>query len=64
MVAMLAAFGAELGTHSSVFQQVQFAPFLVAGTFALVVIGSIVPVVRKADLTVNGAGPFTQVGFG
>ena len=61
MVAMLAAFGAEVGSHKAVFQQIQTAPLLIGGAFALVIIGSIVPVVRKADLSINGAGPFTQV---
>lgn len=61
MLAMLAAFGAEVGSHQPVFRQVQAQPVLVLAAFALVVIGSIVPVVRKADLSVQGAGPFTQV---
>ena len=61
MVAMLAAFGAEIGSHRPVFQQVQTAPLLVAAAFITVIVASIIPVVRKADLSVQGAGPFTQV---
>jgi hypothetical protein len=36
--------------------QVQQAPLLVAGAFALVILGSVAPVVRGADLNRKGAG--------
>lgn len=61
MVAMLAAFGAEVGSRQPVFDQIKSAPVLIGIAFATVIIGSIVPVVRKADLNQQGAGPFTQV---
>lgn len=60
MVAMLAAFGAEVGSRQPVFDQIKSAPVLIGIAFATVIIGSIVPVVRKADLNQQGAGPFTQ----
>ncbi len=60
MVAMLAAFGAELATHQPVPVQIQKGPFLVVGAFVLVIAGSLAPVVRGANLDRNGFGPFTQ----
>lgn len=60
MVAMLAAFIAEVTTHQPVPVQIQKSPFLVVGTFILVIAGSLAPVVRGANLDRNGWGPFNQ----
>ncbi|KAK9865619.1 hypothetical protein WJX84_003330 [Apatococcus fuscideae] len=60
MVAMLAAFGAELGTHQPVPVQIQKAPLLIVGTFALIIAGSLAPIIRNANLDRNGFGPFNQ----
>ena len=60
MVAMLAAFGAELGTHQPVPVQIQKAPLLIVGTFVLIIAGSLAPIIRNANLDRNGFGPFNQ----
>lgn len=60
MVAMLAAFIAEVTTHQPVPVQIQKEPFLVVGTFILVIAGSLAPVVRGTNLDRNGWGPFNQ----
>jgi len=60
MIGMLAAFGAELRTHTAVLQQIATSPVLVAGAFATVILASVIPIIRKADLNISGWGPFTQ----
>ena len=40
--------------------QIKTSPVLVAIGFGLVILGSVIPVARGADLNINGAGPFTQ----
>lgn len=60
MLAMLAAFGAELNTGKTIFAQIQTAPLLVGAGFLLVIVGSAVPVLRGADVQRNGIGPFTR----
>jgi hypothetical protein len=60
MLGMLAAFGAELSTREPVFLQIQRAPVLILGTFVTIVIASLAPVLRNANLNIDGAGPFTQ----
>jgi len=59
MVGMLAAFVAELSTRDPVLVQIQRAPVLIIAIFGLIIVGSVVPIVRKADLSAKGAGPFT-----
>lgn len=59
MVGMLAAFGAELSTRQPVLKQIQTAPVLVAGAFGLIILASVIPIIRGADLSKKGAGPFT-----
>lgn len=58
MVGMLAAFGAEVANHEPVFVQIQRTPLAIAATFATIIIASIIPVVRGADLGMT-SGPFT-----
>jgi len=60
MFAMLAAFGAEIRTHDPVFVQIQQTPKAIVATFLIIITASIIPIVRGADLNINGAGPFTQ----
>lgn len=60
MLGMLAAFGAELSSHEPILKQIQYAPVAVAATFITIVVASLAPVLRNADLNVDGAGPFTQ----
>lgn len=60
MVGMLAAFGAEVATGEPVLAQVAKSPVLVAAAFATIIIGSLVPIIRGADLNISGAGPFNQ----
>jgi len=60
MFAMLAAFGAEVRTGAPVFVQIQQTPVAIAAAFATIIIASIIPVARGANLYRNGAGPFTQ----
>lgn len=59
MIGMLAAFGAELRTHEPVLKQIQTGPVLVLGTFGLIILASVIPIARGADLGRKGAGPFT-----
>ena len=40
--------------------QIKTAPVLVALGFGTVILASVIPVARGADLNQNGAGPFTQ----
>ena len=60
MFAMLAAFGAEVRTGAPVFVQIQQTPVAIGAAFATIIIASIIPVARGANLDRNGAGPFTQ----
>jgi hypothetical protein len=59
MIGMLAALGAEVRTHEPILRQIQTAPVLVLGTFGLIILASIIPIARGADLARKGAGPFT-----
>lgn len=60
MFAMLAAFGAEVRTGAPLFVQIQQTPVAIAAAFATIIIASVIPVVRGANLDRDGAGPFTQ----
>lgn len=40
--------------------QVMRAPLLVGGAFLTVIVASLIPIIRGADLNVSGAGPFNQ----
>jgi len=60
MFAMLAVFGAELNKGTPLFIQIQQAPKAIVATFLIIIAASIIPVVRGADLNIDGAGPFTQ----
>jgi len=59
MVGMLAAFLAEISTGDPVLVQVQRAPLVIGVIFGLVILGSVVPIIRNADLSRKGFGPFT-----
>jgi hypothetical protein len=59
MVGMLAAFGAELNTHQPILKQIQTGPVLTLGAFGLIILASVIPIIRGADLSKKGAGPFT-----
>jgi len=39
--------------------QIQRAPVLILAVFGTIILASIIPIVRKADLSKKGAGPFT-----
>lgn len=58
---MLAAFGAEVRTGAPVFVQIQQTPLFIGLAFATIIIASVIPVARKANLDRDGFGPFTQV---
>jgi len=60
MFGMLAAFGAELSTREPILKQIQYAPAAIAAAFITIVIASLAPVVRNANLDIDGAGPFTR----
>jgi hypothetical protein len=60
MIGMLAAFGAELRTRHPVLEQVADGPVLVAAAFGIIILASVIPIIRGADLNISGAGPFTQ----
>merc|ERR1712130_443600 len=60
MLAMLAAFGAEVATKKTIFAQIQQAPLLIGATFVTIILASAIPVLRGADLQRNGIGPFTK----
>ena len=60
MFAMLAAFGAEARTGTPLFVQIQQTPVAIAAAFATIIIASVIPVIRGANLNRDGAGPFTQ----
>ena len=59
MAAMLIAFIKELTTGKQVAEQIKSDPIFIAIVFGLIILGSIAPVVRGADLNRKGAGPFT-----
>jgi hypothetical protein len=59
MAGMLAAFGAEVNTRAPILKQIQTAPVFVAGAFGLIILASVIPIIRGADLARKGAGPFT-----
>ena len=59
MAAMLIAFVKELTTGKPVGEQIKSDPIFIVVVFGLIVVGSIVPVFRGADLNQKGAGPFT-----
>lgn len=59
MVGMLTAFVAELSSRDPVLVQIQRAPVLILAVFGTIILASIIPIVRKADLSKKGAGPFT-----
>ena len=50
MLGMLAAFAAEVRTHEPVFVQIQKTPVAILGAFGLVILGSVIPIIRGADL--------------
>jgi len=60
MFGMLAALGAELGTRQPVFVQIQTAPLAILGAFVTIIVASIIPALRGADMEQKGAGPFTK----
>jgi hypothetical protein len=59
MAAMLIAFVKEVTTGKPVAEQIKSDPIFIAIIFGLIIVGSIVPVFRGADLDRKGAGPFT-----
>ena len=40
--------------------QIATAPVLVGATFGIIILASVIPIIRGADLNISGAGPFTQ----
>jgi len=60
MFGMLAAFGAELGSRQPLFVQLKTAPFAILGAFVTIIVASIIPALRGADMEQKGAGPFTK----
>ncbi len=59
MAGMLIAFIKELTTGKPVAEQLKSQPVPIVATFVIIIIASIIPVVRGADLDRKGAGPFT-----
>ena len=59
MAAMLIAFVKEITTGKPVGEQIKSDPVFILAVFGLIIVGSIVPVFRGADLNQKGAGPFT-----
>jgi len=41
--------------------QLKTAPFAILGAFVTLIVASIIPALRGADMEQNGAGPFTKV---
>ena len=41
--------------------QIQYSPLAIAGAFVTIVVASLAPVLRNANLDIDGAGPFTRV---
>ncbi|CAK0783538.1 hypothetical protein CVIRNUC_006737 [Coccomyxa viridis] len=60
MFGMLAALGAELGSRQPVFIQLKTAPLAILGGFVTIIVASIIPALRGANMDQNGAGPFTK----
>jgi len=57
MLAMLAAFGAEVATGKTIFAQIQTAPLLIGATFVTIIIASVSSTFRHpctASLPGNG----------
>ena len=52
--------GVHLFTSCHAMTQIQKTPVLILGAFATVILASVAPVLRNADLNRQGAGPFTQ----
>ena len=59
MAAMLIAFVKELTTGKPVAEQIKSDPIFIVVIFGLIILGSVAPVFRGADLNQKGAGPFT-----
>jgi len=59
MLGMLLAFIKELTTGQPVAEQLKAQPVPIAATFVIIIIASVIPVIRGADLDRKGAGPFT-----
>ncbi len=41
--------------------QLKTAPFAILGAFVTIIVASIIPALRGADMEQSGAGPFTKV---
>lgn len=59
MLGVIAALGSELVTGRHVAEQVQYAPWVIAFTFAAVIIGSVVPVLKGAKRIGSPNGTWT-----
>jgi hypothetical protein len=59
MVGILTAFFAEINTGAPVFSQIQKTPGAILLTFGTIILASVIPIIRGADLNRKGAGPFT-----
>ena len=59
MAAMLIAFVKELTSGKPVAEQIKSDPIFIVIIFGLIILGSVAPVIRGADLDRKGAGPFT-----
>jgi len=59
MAAMLIAFVKELTTGKPVAEQIKSDPIFILAVFGTIIVASIIPVFRGADLNQKGAGPFT-----
>ena len=46
---------------SSCHMQLKTAPFAILGAFVTIIVASIIPALRGANMEQNGAGPFTKV---
>ena len=59
MTAMLIAFVKELTTGKQVAEQIKSDPIFILAVFGTIIVASVIPVFRGADLNQKGAGPFT-----
>ncbi|KAK9785437.1 hypothetical protein WJX73_010148 [Symbiochloris irregularis] len=59
MLAFMAAAGAEIATGSPVAAQLKKSPWLIAGSFVLFMVASVIPILRGEDPNKKGVGPFT-----
>lgn len=59
MTAMLIAFVKELTTGKQVAEQIKSDPIFILAVFGTIIVASVIPVFRGADLDQKGAGPFT-----